>query len=95
MADEAYPLSLAPAARQALTDPPPTGLPMAVAAAAGRFLIDFVADRPYLVGKPLTREFEGYYAARRGSYRVVYRIDERTRTVHVVLVDHRADVSRS
>jgi mRNA interferase RelE/StbE len=60
-------------------------LPLAVA--VGEFITG-----PPLVGKPLTRELAGYHSARRGAYRVVYRIDEQIRTVHVVRIDHRADV---
>jgi mRNA-degrading endonuclease RelE of RelBE toxin-antitoxin system len=52
-------------------------------------------DNPQRVGKPLARELAGYHSARRGAYRVVYRIDERARTVHVVRIDHRADVYRT
>ena len=52
-------------------------------------------DNPHRVGKPLVRELEGYRSARRGAYRVVYRIDETARTVHVVRIDHRADVYRT
>jgi mRNA interferase RelE/StbE len=36
-----------------------------------------------------------FRSARRGAYRVVYRIDEPARTVHVVRIDHRADVYRT
>jgi mRNA interferase RelE/StbE len=90
--DEAYRLSLAPAARRALTEAPPVGLPVAVAAAVGEFLTGALLERPHLVGHPLARELAGYYSARRGAYRVVYRIDEHARTVHVVRIDHRADV---
>ena len=46
------------------------------------------------MGKPLTRELDGYHSARRGAYRVIYRIDETERIVHVVRIDHRADVYR-
>jgi mRNA interferase RelE/StbE len=95
VADEAYRLSLAPAARRALTEARPVGLPLAVAAAVGEFLTGALAERPYVVGKPLTRELAGYHSARRGAYRVVYRVDDRTRTVHVVRIDHRADVYHS
>ena len=95
MADEAYRLSLAPAARRALTESPPVGLPLAVATAVGEFLTGPLLDNPQRVGKPLTRELAGYHSARRGAYRVVYRIDDRTNTVHVVRIDHRADVYRS
>jgi mRNA-degrading endonuclease RelE of RelBE toxin-antitoxin system len=88
-----YRLSLAPAARRALTEgPPPTGLPLAVAAAVGEFITGALLVKPYVVGKPLTNELAAYHSARRGAYRVVYRIDDKTRTVHVVRIDHRADV---
>jgi mRNA interferase RelE/StbE len=33
----------------------------------------------------------GCHGARRGTYRIVYRIDENT-TVHVLDIDHRADI---
>lgn len=95
MTDEAYRLSLAPAARRALTEGPPVGLPLAVAMAVGDFLIGPLLDKPHVVGKPLTRELAGYHSARRGAYRVVYRIDDNARTVHVVRIDHRADVYHS
>lgn len=92
MADEAYRLSLTPAARRALTEAPPVGLPFAVATAVGEFLTGALLEKPYVVGKPLTRELSGYRSARRGAYRVVYRIEEATHTVRVVRIDHRADV---
>lgn len=92
MADEAYRLSLAPAARRMLTEGPPVGLPLAVAAAVGEFVTGPLLDNPHRVGRPLARELAGYHSARRGAYRVVYRVDDRSRTVHVVRVDHRADV---
>jgi mRNA-degrading endonuclease RelE of RelBE toxin-antitoxin system len=90
--DDAYRLSLAPAARRTLTEGPPLGLPLAVAAAVMEFVTGALLDNPQRVGKPLTRELHGYHAARRGAYRVVYRIDDPRRTVHVVRIDHRADV---
>lgn len=95
MSDEAYALSLAPAARRVLTEEPPRGLPEAVAAAVTEFLTGALLDNPHRVGKPLIHELTGYHSARRGAYRVVYRIDEATRTVHIVRIDHRADVYRT
>jgi mRNA interferase RelE/StbE len=92
VADQAHRLSLAPGARRTLTEGPPVGLPLAVAAAVGEFITGPLLDNPYLVGKPLTRELAGYRSARRGAYRVVYRIDEGGHAVHVVRIDHRADV---
>jgi mRNA interferase RelE/StbE len=65
---------------------------MAVAMAVGEFISGPLLDKPHVVGKPLTNELVGYHSARRGAYRVVYRIDDKARTVHVVRIDHRADV---
>jgi mRNA-degrading endonuclease RelE of RelBE toxin-antitoxin system len=65
---------------------------LAVAAAVTEFLTGPLLDNPHRVGKALTRELADYHSARRGAYRVVYRIDEAARTVHVVRIDHRADV---
>lgn len=65
---------------------------MAVAAAVAEFITGPLLTRPYIVGKPLTHELAGYHSARRGAYRVVYRIDDKLQTVHVVRIDHRADV---
>src|SRR5580658_3934074 len=69
----------------------------------GGELVHFVDDEPDevtltaqdLEGKPLTRELAGYQFARRGAYRVVYRIDDAARTVHVVRIDHRSSVYRA
>jgi mRNA interferase RelE/StbE len=95
VSDEAYSLSLAPSTRRVLAEGPPRGLPLAVAAAVTKFLTGPLLDNPHRVGKPLTRELDGYHSARRGAYRVIYRIDEKRRTVHVVRIDHRADVYRT
>jgi mRNA-degrading endonuclease RelE of RelBE toxin-antitoxin system len=95
VSDGAYTLSLAPTARRALVEGPPRGLPLAVAAAVTEFLTGALLDNPFRVGKPLARELDGYHSARRGAYRVVYRIDEIDRVVHVVRIDHRADVYRT
>jgi mRNA-degrading endonuclease RelE of RelBE toxin-antitoxin system len=95
VSDEAYALSLASSARRILAEGPPRGLPLAVAAAVTEFLTGPLLDNPHRVGKPLTRELGGYHSARRGAYRVIYRIDEPARIVHVVRIDHRADVYRT
>jgi mRNA interferase RelE/StbE len=95
VSDEAYTLSLASSARRVLAEGPPRGLPLAVAAAVTEFLTGPLLDNPRRVGKPLTRELGGYHSARRGAYRVIYRIDDAARVVSVVRIDHRADVYRT
>jgi len=64
------------------------------AASAVLEAIDHIADAPQRMGKPLRLELEGLWSARRGSYRVVYRIDEGKRLVQIITIDHRADVYR-
>jgi histidyl-tRNA synthetase len=55
---------------------------------------DVLREAPTIVGKPLQRELAGYWSARRGSYRVIYRLDEDNRQVVVVRIEHRSDVYR-
>ena len=65
-----------------------------VAAAIVEFMLGPLLDQPTVVGKPLQRELTGYWSARRGSYRVVYRLDDEHHRVIVVRIDHRSDVYR-
>ena len=60
MSDGAYTLSLANSARRVLAEGPPRGLPLAVATAVTEFLTGPLLDNPHRVGKPLTRELDGY-----------------------------------
>lgn len=68
-------------------------LPAWVAAAALE-TIEAIASNPRRLGKPLRFELEGCRSARRGPYRVVYRIDDEARAVSVLAIAHRADVYR-
>jgi mRNA-degrading endonuclease RelE of RelBE toxin-antitoxin system len=70
-------------------------LPEVVAAACIEFLSGPLAANPHRVGAPLGKPFEGQWRARRGTYRVRHRIDETTRTVYVLDVEHRRDAYRS
>ncbi|HST63642.1 MAG TPA: type II toxin-antitoxin system RelE/ParE family toxin [Mycobacteriales bacterium] len=67
-------------------------MPIAAAEAVMAFLTGALLDHPQRVGKPLQRELAGYLSARRGAYRVIYRIDDTAHKVLVVRIDHRADV---
>jgi mRNA interferase RelE/StbE len=68
-------------------------LPISVAGAVIETL-GAIAENPRRLGKPLRFELEGFRSARRGPYRIVYRIDDEARIVSVVAVAHRADVYR-
>jgi mRNA-degrading endonuclease RelE of RelBE toxin-antitoxin system len=67
-------------------------LPEAVAAAVVQFCTSPLAENPQRVGKPLFGPLEGCHGARRGTYRIVYRIDDEQRVVLVLDVAHRRDV---
>jgi mRNA interferase RelE/StbE len=69
-------------------------LPPQVLSALIKFAFGDLAREPRRVGKPLRRELVGLYSARRGPYRVLYRIDEDRSLVLIERVDHRADVYR-
>ena len=67
-------------------------LPESVAAAVLEFCDATLAETPYRVGKPLFGPLTGCHGARRGTYRIVYRIDDKTRAVHILDIDHRSDI---
>lgn len=69
-------------------------LPEAVAVAAYEFITGPLVREPYRVGKQLMPPLHDRYSARRGTYRIIFRIDDTSRTVTVVDVDHRRDVYR-
>lgn len=70
-------------------------LPGPVAAAAWEFICGDLAEQPWRVGKPLRYELEGLHSARRGAYRILYRIRPEIRVVEILRIAHRGDVYRS
>ncbi len=58
------------------------------------FIYGPLAANPYRLGKPLVGELAGLRSARRGAYRVIYRIDTAYVVVEVVHIDHRAHAYR-
>jgi mRNA interferase RelE/StbE len=87
---EPYELVLTPPAVRAVQH----NLPEAVAAAVVEFLTGALVENPQLVGKQLRGDLAGIYSARRGTYRVLYRINEEAHEVVVLRIDHRRDVYR-
>ena len=83
-----YDVRFQPAARRAISH----RLPETVAAAVLEFCDATLAVNPQRVGKPLFGPLAGCHGARRGTYRIVYRISESSRIVHVLDIDHRADI---
>lgn len=86
--EAAYELVLTPPARRALAEQ----LPEAVATAVIEFLTTALVAHPRRVGKQLRNELVGIWSARRGTYRVLYRIIEEPQEVVVLRIEHRRDV---
>lgn len=70
-------------------------LPEKVATAAFEFIMGPLRENPRRVGKPLREPLAPLYAARRGEYRVIYRIVDARLVIEVVSVVHRRDAYRS
>ena len=79
-----------PAARAIAED-----LPEGVAAAVIDFITGPLLLEPKRVGGELRNELAGIHSARRGTYRILYRINDDERTVTVIRIDHRRDVYRT
>jgi mRNA interferase RelE/StbE len=88
--EQRYQIRFQAAARRAIAQ----RLPETVAAAVLEFCEAALAVNPHSVGKPLFGPLAGCHGARRGTYRIVYRIEENTQTVHVLDIDHRAEIYR-
>jgi mRNA interferase RelE/StbE len=89
VADERYGLRVAPSAARTLAK-----LPEKVVAAVYELITRPLLDNPRRIGKPLESPLAPLWSARRGSYRVLYAIDETKRVVEVAAVGHRADIYR-
>jgi len=85
MAEE-HEVAWTPTAKRALQR-----LPEKVATAAIEVIYGPLANNPQRVGKALRFDLEGLHIARRGDYRITYRIDDR---VTIIAIEHRADVYR-
>ena len=69
-------------------------LPEAVAFAVIDFITGPLLENPRRVGAPLREELDGVWSARRGTYRILYRIDDDNSEVVVLRVAHRRDAYR-
>ncbi len=88
--DDRYTLRITPTARRQLAEV----LPEAVALAAHEFIVGPLLSNPHRIGKRLRAPLEDRHSARRGTYRVIYRINDEQEIVTVVDVAHRRDAYR-
>lgn len=86
-----YELVVAPSVRRQLAEQ----LPEAVAAAAFEFIVGPLLDNPLRVGKRLRPPLDDRYSARRGTYRIIYRVEGELHRVTVVGVFARSDAYRN
>jgi mRNA interferase RelE/StbE len=66
-------------------------LPEKIATAAFEFIMGALRDNPKRVGKQLGEPLFPLYTARRGEYRVIYRILDAQVIIDVVAIAHRRD----
>lgn len=85
-----FELVISPTARRQLTE----RLPESVAFAAYDFIVGPLLENPHRVGKQLHPPLDDRHSARRGTYRVIYRIDDARCRVTVVGAVHRSDAYR-
>lgn len=45
-----------------------------------------------LLGKPLTRELTGKFSFRVGMYRIIYKVNQKDKVVHILTAGHRSKV---
>ncbi len=88
---ERYRLRIARPAARALAEM----LPEKVATAAYEFLTGPLLDNPHRVGKPLDPPMAPAWTARRGTYRILFLLDESHHIVEVTAIRHRSDAYRT
>ena len=82
-------VEVAPPAARDLNEVPPRVLPAVV-----ELMFGPLAEEPKRVGKPLVGDLAGLWSARRGTFRILYEVDDDAELVIVVRVAGRADVYR-
>lgn len=90
MTDQPYELVLARPAARAIAEE----IPESIATAVIDFVTGPLIENPHRVGRALRNELAGVHSARRGTYRVLYRVDDDAREVIVLRIEHRGDVYR-
>ena len=89
--EEPYSVILSGQARRNIRE----NLPLEVAFAVMETIERSIAGNPYRAGKLLDHPFDGYHSARRGTYRIIYRIDEVKHQVQIHSIRHRRDAHRA
>ena len=89
MTGEPFAIAWTASSRRALSR-----LPEKVGTAVVELCYGPLAGNPVRLVKPLRFELEGLHCARRGNYRVIYRIDTAGHCVQIVAIEDRSDAYR-
>jgi mRNA interferase RelE/StbE len=65
-----------------------------IAVAIIEFITGPLAENPQRLSKVLRGELAAYRSARRGDYRVLFRIDDDKHAIVIVAINHRAQIYR-
>jgi len=88
---EPYELVVTAPARRAIE----SDLSEAVAGAAIEFITGPLLLRPRQIGRGLKGDLKGVWSARRGTYRVLHRIDDEHLCVVILRIHYRKDIYRT
>lgn len=69
-------------------------IPEKIGAACLEFIFGPLVENPHRLGGELSGRLAGLRSARRGSYRIVYRIDDERHRLEIVHIDYRGAVYR-
>jgi len=70
-------------------------LPHKIAAAIAEFITSTLPGDPFILSKPLRFELQGWRVARRGDYRVTFRVLADDQVLYVGRIEHRAHAYRA
>ncbi|CAM3779471.1 type II toxin-antitoxin system RelE/ParE family toxin [Occultella aeris] len=70
-------------------------LPEKIAVAVVEFITGQLPTNPRRMSKPLRNELEAWHSARRGDYRVTFRIDEERHALIIGRIEHRSTVYKA
>ena len=88
---ERYEVRFSRSAKRALTH----DLPEKIAAAAYEFITGILTGNPQRLGNQLNEPLYPLYSARRGEYRVIYRIVNEKLVIEIISIVHRRDAYRN
>jgi mRNA interferase RelE/StbE len=71
-----------------------SAIPPRVAEPLVAFIFGSLTENPRRRGKPLQRELAGLWGARRGEFRIIYRLDDEQKVIYVLRVVMRSDAYR-